>query len=655
MSGELSSVRQERLLLNAGQRWICWLWMGVLLLGSGPSLEAHDEPRPTPSLTQEKVIEGLRITLKVDPFDGEERLVHGTDARVSFSIQDANSGEPLVGLHPLAWIHRRDGKEAPTESRVKEMIAEFLGGLISITADHDLNRYFLLVLNGDRSISVIDPLISFSITKLRNLIGLPGEPVDWLLNSEKEQILVSLSEEDKLIVIDANRARIAKEIEFAEGSEPVSLLLEPTGEAVWVSLDGSDQLARVDMDSLEVGPILDLGKGRHTMAIDSDSRWLAATSTAGGIITIIDLHDDFSSRNVNVGETPIAIEYASMSARFLVASANGETLHIVDPQTAEKSAGVQIPRGVIDIEIDPTGRFAFLASPSAGVVVIVDTARGEIAGSITTALAPDEVVCSSSFAYIHDTERANIILVDLNRLSRGELVVTELGIGRKSMADVAAGRQITSLLALPPEGGSMFVANPGDKLVYYYVEGMMAAMGNFQTYSRIPRGILVLDRSLQETGPGEYSTVVRFDKVGILDVPFLIDQPRTVTSFQLEVEAIESSPVVVELGPVDVTFVEPEEVIRAGSSVDLKLEVTDSISGQPVDDLEDVKVMLFALDGSYQNRTIAEGLGDGMYQFTGTFREQVRFGLLIEIPSRGLTAESSRIQQIAVYPAKAHR
>ncbi len=655
MSGELSSVRQDSFLRICRQRWICWIWMGVMLLCSGPSLEAQDEPRPTPSLSQQKVVEGLRITLQIDPFDGQETLIDGTDARVTFTIEDANSGEPLVGLHPLAWMHRREGKEAPSENRLKEMIAEFLGGLLSVTADHDLNQYFLLVLNGDRSISIIDPLISFSITKLRSLIGLPGEPVDWVLNSDKEQLLVTLPDENKVVVIDANRARIASEIEFGEGSEPVRLLLEPTGEAAWVSLDGTDQLARVDLRTLEVGPVLDLGSGRHTTAIDSDSRWLAATSTADGIITIIDLHDDFSTRTVKVGETPIAIAYAPLSARFLVASANGDTLHVIDPQTSEKSAGVKIPRGVIDIELEPSGRFAFLASPSAGVVVIVDTARGEITGSVTTALAPDEVVCSNSFAYIHDAERANIILVDLNRLSRDELVVTELGIGRKSMSDVSVGRQITSLLAPPPEGSSMFVANPGDKLVYYYVEGMMASMGNFQTYSRIPRGILVLDRSLQETGPGEYSTVVRFDKVGVLDVPFLIDQPRTVTNFQLEVKPIDSSIVELELVPVNVTYLEPKEVIRAGTSVDLQLKVTDSVSGEPVDGLKDVKVMLFALDGSHQDRLIAEGLGEGVYQFKGTFREQVRFGMMIEVPSRGLTFKSSVIQQIAVYPAEARK
>jgi len=322
----------------------------------------------------------------------------------------------------------------------------------------------------------------------------------------------------------------------------------------------------------------------------------------------------------------------------------------VDPERAQVTRSLEIPRGVVDVSIDPTGRFAFLASPSEGEVAILDTASKKLVDTITTALAPDRVICTSSFAYIHDTQRANIILVDLNRLGRNELVVTELGIGRNAMDSTSAGRQITSLLAPTPEGNSMFVGNSADKLIYYYVEGMMASMGNFQTYKRIPRGVLVMDRSLQESGPGEYSTYVRFDRPGILDVPFLLDQPRALVGFEVEVKRDEQIPVFDVLTPVGVKFLQPEDKIRAGDQVPLRVVVTDSETGDPVDDLEDVQVMLFPLDGSFQERLAAMPEGDGIYQCLGSFPEQLRFGLLVQVESRGLTFRDSPLFEIPVYP-----
>jgi len=114
-------------------------------------------------LSQQRVVEGLHIQMQIQPLDGSTVLNQGIDARVTFTIRDANSMEPLTGLHPLGWIHRRKGQFPPNETMLDDMVSRFLGGILSVTADHDLNRYYLLVLNDDRSISIIDPQISFSI------------------------------------------------------------------------------------------------------------------------------------------------------------------------------------------------------------------------------------------------------------------------------------------------------------------------------------------------------------------------------------------------------------------------------------------------------------------------------------------------------------
>ena len=47
----------------------------------------------------------------------------------------------------------------------------------------------------------------------------------------------------------------------------------------------------------------------------------------------------------------------------------------------------------------------------------------------------------------------------------------------------------------------MLVANPADKMIYFYAEGMAAPMGSFQNYRRDPKALLVLENGLRESEP----------------------------------------------------------------------------------------------------------------------------------------------------------
>ena len=115
----------------------------------------------------------------------------------------------------------------------------------------------------------------------------------------------------------------------------------------------------------------------------------------------------------------------------------------------------------------------------------------------------------------------------------------------------------------------------------------------------------------------------------------------------------ETIPVVATVLPVSVEFLAPKEIIRAGQTVPLQISITDSQTDEPIDGLEDVQVMLFPLNGAFQFRLPAEGKGNGVYEVQGSFPEQLRFGLLVQVPSRGLTFKNSQLHQIGVHPAEA--
>src|SRR5918999_5727277 len=137
------------------------------------------------------------------------------------------------------------------------------------------------------------------------------------------------------------------------------------------------------------------------------------------------------------------------------------------------------------------------------------------------------------------------------------------------------------MIQLTPEGNVVLIANAPDMMMYYYVEGMMAPLGTFQNYKRRPRALMLIDRSLAETARGVYSTPVKLTSAGRFDVPILIDQPRLVNCFALEVGRapggeLEKPRVAVAIEP---QF--KEKQFKVGEPVVLRFKINDSATGQP--------------------------------------------------------------------------
>jgi len=173
-------------------------------------------------------------------------------------------------------------------------------------------------------------------------------------------------------------------------------------------------------------------------------------------------------------------------------------------------------------------------------------------------------------------------------------------------------------------------------MIYYYVEGMMAPMGTFTNYKRRPRALLLLDRSLSETARGTYSTPIKLRRSGSFDVPVLIDQPRLINCFQLEVGPSpdgenERTGVAIAL---EAMF--KDELVKAGEKVPLKFKIVDAVTKQPLPGLTDVTVLVFQPPGIWQQRQLAKEIGGGVYEVSQVFPRVGLFNVMLAVPSRGV-------------------
>jgi len=260
----------------------------------------------------------------------------------------------------------------------------------------------------------------------------------------------------------------------------------------------------------------------------------------------------------------------------------------------------------------PDSRYGFALNTTKNEVYVFDLPTNRVIHRVVAVgQAADQISFTKQFAYIRSTKNEFVSMIRLADLGK-EAAVTRFPAGQKAPAD-SRETSIADAVVPAPDGGSVLVANPADKMIYYYTEGMAAPMGSFQNYKRDPRALLVIDNSLRERESGVYTATIRLADAGHYDVAFLLDSPRVVNCFDLTVAENPALPHKIETS-IKIDPVVKEALARVGEPFSIRFRLLDTKTGSPKQNLDDVRVLVFLAPGIWQQRDLAKSVGDGVYE-----------------------------------------
>ncbi|HEX6183865.1 MAG TPA: cytochrome D1 domain-containing protein [Pyrinomonadaceae bacterium] len=609
-----------------------------------PNTTAPASRPAEPSGPQKLVTQGLEVEFTIEPVtpsgDKSAALLEEQDARVRVRVTDTATRSPLGGVKPSVWMARRGGEPA-TPQQCKEKIKTFLQGSMRARADVDLNTYYVLALNSEPNISVIDPLSGFGGTKLVTLVMLqePGE--DWVLTADQERLFVSMPAANKVAVVDTNTWKVVANVDT--GARPVRLALQPDEKYLWVGTDeGADSGVTV-IDAATFKPVarVPTGAGHHELALSGDSRTAFVTNRDAGTLSVIDVLKLSKTADVKTGRGADAVAVSPLSKFVYVTDRASGQVAVVDASKASVMAHIAAAPGAASVRFAPGGRYGFVPNPAAGVVHIFDASTNRplhtlqvTKGKDIAGRGPDQIAFTKQFAYVRSAGSLDVTMVRLSTIGR-ELDVVSFPAGQAAPADSRTSAAAADSFTPAPEGNSMLVANIADRQIYYYTEGMAAPMGDFQNYKREPRAVLVADRSLREVKTGTYETVTRLPKGGAYDVAFLLDTPRVTHCF--DARAAENPSVKRErVASLGVEYLDTEKPLHAGEDYKLRLRLSDKTTGKPVDGLKDVQVLTFLSPGIWQKRAIAQAAGAGVYELKINVPEVGLYLVFVESRAAGV-------------------
>jgi YVTN family beta-propeller protein len=593
--------------------------------------------------------EGIAVDLTVTPVSAEEpsAVLHaGQAVRVRFALSDTASRTPLSGLYPEAWM---DGKGAEACSA---KIASLLAGSLFTQPALDLNSYSVLVMNEDASLSVLDPYQSFGGTRLLAMVPLAAPAEDWTLAEDSSRLYASLPTADQVAVVDTAVWKVVRTLQV--GLRPGRLALEPGGGAgrrLWVVHGERESalanIANISAVALPDGPVTEVtvGPGPHRLAFSPDGRKLYVTNAGDGTVSIVDTRKLAEVKRLPAGRTPSAVAYSSLAHAAYVASAKDGLVTVVDGERDEVVARLTAEPGLGDLRFAPGGRLGFLLNPQANLVHVLDAASQRIVQTGKVEKGPDQVVFSDTIAYIRHRGSENVLMVPLDKAGvEGQpLPVGDFPGGRAPFGDGAHPSPADGIIKAPGMN-AVLVANPADRRIYFYKEGMAAPMGELGNSSREPRALLVLDRSLKERSPGIYETTATLPQAGRFEVAFFLDTPRLVHCFDLDVAAsptVPGAPVARQVKVEPLFDALPGKRLEAGRPETLRLRLTDRATGKPIAGAADLQVLLLPTGGNWNLRRTATPLSAGLYEVPLHVPSAGLYYLYVLSPSLGLKLQDT--------------
>jgi len=580
--------------------------------------------------TPQKIVkDGIEIEFTAEPPASKAGIIAGEDAVFRFKIRDTTSKTPLSGARPAAWVAQRERPGAPGPDQCRAKVESFLQGSMRSRPDVDLNTYYLLTLNEEANLSVIDPLVGFGGSKLLALVLLKSPGEDWALTNNRLKLFVSMPRVNQVAVVDTTTWKVIANIDT--GVKPARLALQPDEKYLWVANDNG--VTVIDTATLKTARQIPTGAGAHEIVFGADNKFAFVTNRDQGTLSIISVPKLRKLNDVKTGGLATSLTFSPLSNALYVGNEADGNVVVINAATHKLLTTIGTAPGLKTVKFAPGGRWGFVANLADSNVYIFDASTNRLVHKQEVGAAPDQFAFTNNFAYVRSLGSEQVSAIRLSTLGK-QLDLVKFPGGQNAPGDASEFAATADAFAAAPEPNAMIFANPADQMIYYYAEGMAAPMGNFQNYSRVPRAVKVVDRSLREETSGVYSTTARLPKAGVYNVSVLLDSPRVVHCFEV---AAKSNPAIKDdqQTAFRVEYLNREAPLTASEDYKVRFRLTDTQKKRPVI-LKDLGVLVFLSPGTWQQRQIARSLGDGLYEISINVPETGVYLLFIESPSQHL-------------------
>jgi len=603
--------------------------------------------------------EGIKIDFTVSHVDSnkpEGEFREGDNVLFRFKIKDTISNKPLTGAFPAAWMDKINPNL--TISCGKKIVSYIEGGFQS-RPELDFNKYYVLTLNNDNTINVVDPLFGYGGSQLLAQIQLNGSGYDWVISEDQSLVCVSIPETSELAFINTSDMNIDTYVTIP--GKPKEVSLQNDEHYLWVTYEALGHfeslsgVSIIDMNTKTLVKNIETGRGAHDIVMDQQNNAVFVSNKSDGTVSVIDLKTLEKKQDININGTPIAMGFSKKANALYVINKEESTIYVISSNSNHIIGKIPCSDGINKIEFTPNGRLAFIANPKDNTILILDSASNTIIQQADVEDHPDEISFSDELAYIRHLKSDTVWMIPLDIIGKegGEVSLIDFSGGQNppSLGSEACGAKG---IVQAPGANAVLVSNYLDNSIYYYTEGMAAPSGQFSTYGKRPKAVLAVDKSIEEVSLGTYETTAKLRSFGDYDISLFLDTPSFMECFPITIladEEKEKERLTKRIGPLAIKYLTPQKLTTVGEEITITFELIDSRTMETVTGLNDVRLMTMNSFGKGNSKIIVKET-----KIKGTYSTRLKLEYegvhyaYVECSSKGLSFNNP--QFLVLYASK---
>lgn len=524
--------------------------------------------------------EGIRVHLRMEALEENAPPVPQAGQLVRLWLDGLRlaDDQPLNNWRVGAWLDRETDIMSGTLPVCNQRISKYLSGNLIQRPLLDLTGYYVLSLDVEPSISVLDPSVSFSgRSSLYTAMHLEGPGFDWVKTSDDMRLYTAIPNEKKLAIADLQTLKVIDHISLS--GQPTRLALQPDERLLWVGQIGvnREESAVSVVDTIHDTVVADmaLAPGYHEFAFSADDRFTYVSSRQSQVLTIIDNGTLQVVRELDLGFEPLGLVYTGNPSLLWVTDAKAGRIHRYDREGNPVDYLVLKP-GIESAKLSPDGRHMLILNSSQNLLHVLAAESGKEKHRLTISGQPYDVMFSEQFAYIRTLRNEQVGLLSLASLDSQQPILKSVPAGASALA-VTTNLLRASSMALTLDRSGAFFVTPSERTLHHYMEGMNAPSAGLRTYGHTPMAAMVVQRGLRQVKPGQYSAVVRLPSAGRMVLALTSEAPALRECFGFLVEA-SSRPQPEE--SIDVQWIsEGVQKVKEGTPLDFRLRVASGQQG----------------------------------------------------------------------------
>jgi len=461
--------------------------------------------------------EGISMHLRIESVEQDPPPMPymGQSVRIWLNGKRLTDDQPLSNWRVGVWLDRETDTLSGAVPVCSQRIARYLNGNLIQRPLLDLTGYYVLSLDAQPSVSVLDPSVNFSgRSSLYTSIELEGEGFDWAKTSDDARLYIAIPSEKKLAIADLQLLNIINH--FPLLGQPTRLALQPDERLLWVGQTGKTPgESAVDVfDTVNDKAIvrIPLPYGHHEFAFSDDGRYAFVSSRQSKTVGIIDINTWKIVHALDLDFEPIGLVFDNDRALIWVIDGNDGRVYRYNTQGIPVDT-IKLESGLGPAKLSPDGRYIFIVNPSQHWLHILNTSEGKERHRITISGQPYDVMFSEHYAYVRTLQSEQIGLLSLASLESAQPILKSLPAGASALSETSNILRASTMALTLDRAGAFFVT-PAERTLHHYMEGMNAPSAGLRTYGHTPMAAMVMQRGLREIKPGQYSAVIRLPSAG---------------------------------------------------------------------------------------------------------------------------------------------